>query len=83
MQMQNALQMRPPVEKYQRQVANPVLLVFVYLLSFVGLGIIIGPILFFAKPLSRHHAAFVLLISLVVLGVSGLYYYENYARYDY
>ncbi|MFC5050646.1 hypothetical protein ACFPK9_08475 [Rubritalea spongiae] len=83
MQMQNAMQMRPPVAQYQRQVAHPVLLVLGYLLSLGGAGLLIGPILYFAKPLSRHHACFLFLISLIVLGAGALYYYENYARYTY
>lgn len=83
MQMQNAMQMRPPVAQYQRQMAHPLLLAIGYFLSMLGLGVLIAPILFMRKPLSRHHAAFMLVLSLIVLGVAALYYYENYARYDY
>lgn len=79
--MQNAMQMRPPAAKYQRQVAGKLTLVLGYLVSLVGLGAIVGPLLYLAKPLSRHHASFMLLLSLVVLGIAALYYYENYGRY--
>lgn len=81
--MQNAMQMRPPVAQYQRQVAHPILLGIGYFFSLLGLGLVMGPVLFIVKPLSRHHAAFMLLLSLVVLGVSALYYYETYARYGF
>jgi hypothetical protein len=80
-QMQNAMQMRPPAAQYQRQIAQPIVLVFCYLLALVGLGLIVGPLLYFTKPLSRHHASFMILISLMMLGGSALYYYENYVRY--
>lgn len=80
--MQNAMQLRPPVAQYQSQMAHPIALLMVYLLSFTGLGVVIGPLFYFLKPLSRHHAAFIFLISLLVLGVAALYYYEVYWRYD-
>ena len=83
MQMQNAMQTRPPVAQYQRQIAHPLFLAVGYFLAFFGLGLLIAPILFVRKPLSRHHAAFMLVLSLILLGVAALYYYENYARYDY
>lgn len=77
--MRNAMQMRPPVQHYQKKLAHPVLLGFCYVLSVLGLGVLIGPVLFFVKPLSRHHACFMILLSLIELLVAFLILH-NYLR---
>lgn len=79
LRMQNAMQLRPPVQHYQRKLAPPVLLGFFYVLSALGLGLLVGPLLFFWKPLSRHHACFMILISLLELLVAFLALH-NYLR---
>ena len=82
MQMRNAMQACTHVEQYRRQLVHPIGLFLAYLLSFCGFGIVLGPVLYFAKPMSRHHAGFMLLLSLIAMGGVALYYYERYLRYD-
>ncbi|SHK02885.1 hypothetical protein SAMN02745181_3073 [Rubritalea squalenifaciens DSM 18772] len=67
LRMRNAMQMRPPVQHYQRKLASPLILWPCYLFSLLGLGVVIGPLLFIRKPLSRHHAALMIIVSVIVL----------------
>jgi len=77
LRMQNAMQMRPPIAQYQKKLASKVLLGVGYLLSLVGLGLLVGPLIFLTKPLSKHHGAFMGLISFLILLGAAMYFRED------
>ncbi len=101
----NAFSVRPPVLQLQKLAVPKPVLVFFYLLSVTGAGLVgysfssYGPVLdlyfkagfgcvavvlvmvffiFLKKPRSRHHAAFLLIISLLVLVFGSVYYFEQF-----
>jgi hypothetical protein len=72
----NAMMVKPPVEQVKSLAAHPALVILGYLLAFGGGvgGLLVALYLFLKKPRSSHHAAFITIISLLVL-VFGILYY--------
>lgn len=81
LRMHNAMQMRPPNAAYQKKLASRVLLGVGYFLSLFGLGLVVGPLIFSTKPLSKHHGAFMGMISFLVLLGAAMIYREDIAFY--
>lgn len=75
LRMQNAMEARPPIEQIKTQGGHWALLALGYLLALGGGigGIAVAAFLFFKKPRSTHHAAWMTIIAVLVL-VFGILY---------
>lgn len=75
LRMQNAMQAKPPIELVKTQAGHWSLLALGYLLALAGGigGIAVAAFLFFKKPRSSHHAAWMTIIAVLVL-VFGILY---------
>jgi len=75
----NAMMVKPPVEQIKSLAAHPALVVLGYLLAFAGGigGLIVALWFFLKKPRSQYHAAFITIISLLVLVFGTLYFFSH------
>jgi len=75
LRMQNAMEAKPPIEQINAQGGHWALLALGYLLAFAGGigGFAVAAFLFFKKPRSSHHAAWMTIIAVLVL-VFGILY---------
>ena len=67
---------RPPVQQIAAQAAHPMLVGSGYLLALCGGagGLLVAGWLFARKPRSRHHAALMTIIAVLVLAFGILYF---------
>jgi len=76
LRMQNAMEAKPPIERINAQCGHWALLALGYLLALAGGigGIAVAAFLFFKKPRSTHHAAWMTMIAVLVF-VFGILYF--------
>ncbi|MBK1791394.1 hypothetical protein [Persicirhabdus sediminis] len=71
----NAFQTRPPIAHVEKMAAHPVVLIIGYLLSFLaGVGLLPALLIYWRKPRSRHHACFMIIISIL----AAVFFYFKY-----